>query len=625
MATTYTTNLELATPTTGELAGSWGDVVNDQITTLVEEAITGIATITGWATNAHTLSVGQGTSSESRCAILDLQDAAGLTAAGTLNAPDGRTKIYIVVNNTSYAVTVQTVSGTGVSVPSGETMWLYSDGTNILEATNTYLSAVTTASLTATTVDINGGTIDGTAIGATTPSTGAFTTVDIDGGTIDGTVIGGTTTAAGSFTTLQAGTSLNVDGTATMDGLTVEGEINLLSSGVDGQIVMGSAGRINYYGDKNDEAASSGHTFWVDGSKRTLQIDAGGDISFYDTAGTNVKFHWSAADERLGIGTSSPSALIDIYDPASTSSNDLLLVRDYLGGGSDKTRLVVKNGGDVGIGTDSPSAKLDVAAPTTTTPTAIFNLQDNVTSAFSITQGTNEYLAIDTTNGAEVITLGNTTTIADVIVPAGNVGIGTDSPAGLLDVVTSTTGGLKLEDSPTVEDGVILTAYQGSTNSNIRTLLLDTQNLVVRTGLPTGTTATERLRIDSSGNVGIDTDSPIAKLHVTDGGGAGLEVIPQTVNDRTTLLSYDRNASTYQTLDLDASDVHFNVAGTECMLLDSSGDLTMTGGGAIGWANYTFKEEGGFLYVYNGTTKIMRVDSSGNAAFAGDVEANATL
>ena len=58
---------------------------------------------------------------------------------------------------------------------------------------------------------------DITATGTTT-----ITTADINGGAIDGTTIGGTTTAAGSFTTLQADTSLNVTGTVTADGLTVE-------------------------------------------------------------------------------------------------------------------------------------------------------------------------------------------------------------------------------------------------------------------------------------------------------------------------------------------------------------------------------------------------------------------
>ena len=66
---------------------------------------------------------------------------------------------------------------------------------------------------------------------------------------------------------------------------------------------------------------------------------------------------------NVGIGTSSPSAITDIYDPASVSSNDLLHVRDYLGGGSDKTRLIVKNGGNVGIGTSSPVSKLSIQSP----------------------------------------------------------------------------------------------------------------------------------------------------------------------------------------------------------------------------------------------------------------------
>ncbi len=101
-------------------------------------------------------------------------------------------------------------------------------------------NAVTISTLTASTVDINGGAIDGTNIGASSAGTGAFTsltangggsltgtwsnlgtvtTVDINGGTIDGSVIGGASSAAGTFTTLVADTSLNIAG----DGATVTG------------------------------------------------------------------------------------------------------------------------------------------------------------------------------------------------------------------------------------------------------------------------------------------------------------------------------------------------------------------------------------------------------------------
>jgi hypothetical protein len=60
---------------------------------------------------------------------------------------------------------------------------------------------------------------------------GNLTDVDITGGTIDGTVIGGSTPAAISGTTGQFGTSLNVDGTVTADGLVVDG--NITSTGGD--------------------------------------------------------------------------------------------------------------------------------------------------------------------------------------------------------------------------------------------------------------------------------------------------------------------------------------------------------------------------------------------------------
>lgn len=86
---------------------------------------------------------------------------------------------------------------------------------------------------TITTVDINGGTIDGTVIGGTTPAAGSFSTVNIDGGTIDGTVIGGTTAAAGSFSTLTyGGTTLTATAAElnVLDGVTAStSEINLLS------------------------------------------------------------------------------------------------------------------------------------------------------------------------------------------------------------------------------------------------------------------------------------------------------------------------------------------------------------------------------------------------------------
>ena len=43
-----------------------------------------------------------------------------------------------------------------------------------------------------------------------------------------------------------------------------------------------------------------------------MRIDDIGDISFYEDTGTTAKFFWDASAESLGIGTSSPSALLHV-------------------------------------------------------------------------------------------------------------------------------------------------------------------------------------------------------------------------------------------------------------------------------------------------------------------------
>ena len=55
MTTQYSPILKLALPVQGELSGTWGDVVNDNITSMVEQAIAGRAVINTWTTNSHTL------------------------------------------------------------------------------------------------------------------------------------------------------------------------------------------------------------------------------------------------------------------------------------------------------------------------------------------------------------------------------------------------------------------------------------------------------------------------------------------------------------------------------------------------------------------------------------------
>jgi hypothetical protein len=97
--------------------------------------------------------------------------------------------------------------------------------------------AGTFSSLTATTADINGGTVDGVTIGGSSAGAGTFssltaTTADINAGTVDNTVIGGTTPAAGTFSSLTA-TTANIDG-GSIDGAVIGGSTPAAISGTTG-------------------------------------------------------------------------------------------------------------------------------------------------------------------------------------------------------------------------------------------------------------------------------------------------------------------------------------------------------------------------------------------------------
>jgi len=134
MATGFTTILKLALPVQGELSGTWGTVVNDNITKMIEESVAGLATINSWSNNAHTLTTANGTTSESRCAMLSLTDTgSSLSGAASVVCP-AATKTYIVKNSSGQAATLKTASGTGIAVPNGKTMLLFCDGTNVVEA-----------------------------------------------------------------------------------------------------------------------------------------------------------------------------------------------------------------------------------------------------------------------------------------------------------------------------------------------------------------------------------------------------------------------------------------------------------------------------------------------------------
>ena len=132
MATTYSTSLKLALIGDGDQAGIWGQTTNTNLGTLLEQAITGVQSVTMLDAN-YTLTNFNGVTNEARNAVL--------VVTGTNNAvrdliPPVVEKIYIVANNTTggFAIRVIGGSGTGVNIPNGTTQVVYCDGTNFIAA-----------------------------------------------------------------------------------------------------------------------------------------------------------------------------------------------------------------------------------------------------------------------------------------------------------------------------------------------------------------------------------------------------------------------------------------------------------------------------------------------------------
>jgi len=128
MAINYTALLGLAQPVTGTEANTWGTVVNDEITALIEEAIAGGETINVTAGDV-TLTDTDGVANQARNAILLVTGTPG--TARSILAPN-LSKVYIVRNGSDSTVTIKGVTGptTGVAILSGQTALVIWNGSD---------------------------------------------------------------------------------------------------------------------------------------------------------------------------------------------------------------------------------------------------------------------------------------------------------------------------------------------------------------------------------------------------------------------------------------------------------------------------------------------------------------
>lgn len=133
----YSTNLKLTLIATGAQAGTWGDTTNTNLGYLLEEAISGYITQAVSTGTSTVLTMDQGVSCTARNIFIELTGTGG--ANTYLEVPDN-SKLYFIYNNTTGAVTVRGAGGSGVSVPNGARYLLVYNGTDIINAISSNLT-----------------------------------------------------------------------------------------------------------------------------------------------------------------------------------------------------------------------------------------------------------------------------------------------------------------------------------------------------------------------------------------------------------------------------------------------------------------------------------------------------
>jgi hypothetical protein len=129
MSSTYSPSLRIQLVETGTEFEAWGEPTNNNLGTIIEQAITGVGTVSITNLTSYTLTTANAAVDEARNAVLVF--TGNLNANCNVIAPSVE-KVYIVSNQTTNnkAVTIKTSGGNGVTLANGTNQLIYCNGTD---------------------------------------------------------------------------------------------------------------------------------------------------------------------------------------------------------------------------------------------------------------------------------------------------------------------------------------------------------------------------------------------------------------------------------------------------------------------------------------------------------------
>jgi hypothetical protein len=154
MASTYS-SLKIELIGTGDQAGTWGNTTNTNLGTAIEEAITGSSNVTFASSNAAIALADTNAAQTARNLRLNLVGT--ISNVQTLFVP-AIEKQYLVTNGLSNSVIISNGSnasptGITVTIPTGKSVVIFNDATNIAETTN-YIANLQVGNLTISNVTL---------------------------------------------------------------------------------------------------------------------------------------------------------------------------------------------------------------------------------------------------------------------------------------------------------------------------------------------------------------------------------------------------------------------------------------------------------------------------------------